>query len=72
MPTDRILDLPTNIVMALFTTGVTSFSLPEGATFGDLADSLDHIGDQRSDLPTAVFLRLGQIGQPASALYSGI
>ena len=55
--TDRA-GLPTNQVMALFADGSNSFSLSKGATFADLADRLDHLGERHIGRPTAIYLKV--------------
>jgi hypothetical protein len=59
-------------VSALFADSAISFSLSQGATFADLADSLERLGDRRHSLPTAIYLTVGAVDQPISALHSGI
>ncbi|MEA2727868.1 MAG: hypothetical protein QOD93_4846 [Acetobacteraceae bacterium] len=65
-------EIPVNQVMALFAGKAISFSLAAGATFADLADSLNHLGDRHGGVPSAVFLRIGTTGRPISCLQSGI
>ena len=63
---------PTNVVTALFSTGVTSFSLAESATFADLADSVETISDHDTHVLMAIYLTVGVTGQPISALRPGV
>lgn len=62
----------TNHVSALFAGSAVSFSLSKGATFADLAESLEELGDRHTGGAHAVFLRFGGANQPFSALHSGI
>jgi hypothetical protein len=46
-----------NQVTALFADSALSFRLPDSATFADLADRLEHVGEGHIGLPTAVYLK---------------
>ncbi len=59
-------ELSSSQVVALFPDGVTSFILSNGATFADLADRLDHLGEWHLGAPTAIYLKLGPARVPAS------
>ncbi|PPQ33492.1 hypothetical protein CCS01_14300 [Rhodopila globiformis] len=63
---------PTNVVTALFSTSVTSFSLAESATFADLADSVETISDHDTRVLMAIYLTVGVTDRPISALRSGV
>jgi hypothetical protein len=65
-------ELPANVVNALFEDKTISFSLLDGSTFADLADSLDRLIKRGTGAPTAVYMTLGATGAPASLLLSGI
>jgi hypothetical protein len=53
-------EVPTNQVMALFADSAFSFSLSNGATFADLADQLDLLGQRHIGSPTAIYLKFGR------------
>lgn len=55
-----------NQVTALFADSALSFSLPNSATFADLADRLDHFGEGHIGLPTAVYLKFMAARQQSS------
>jgi hypothetical protein len=59
-------------VSALFANSEISFSLLKGATFADLADSFDQLGDRDRGRALAIYLRFGVGDRPISALCSGI
>jgi len=56
--------IPANQVMALFADRVSSFSLPRGATFADLAERLVHSGGWHTDMPQAIYLKYDATRQP--------
>lgn len=58
--------MPIHRVVALFADKALSFSLSAGATFADLADRLDPMGEWHTGLPTAVYLKFGTARQPIS------
>jgi hypothetical protein len=64
--------VPISQVSALFANSEISFRLSKGATFADLADSLDWLGDRHLGKPLAIYLRFNVIDHPVSALHSGI
>jgi hypothetical protein len=68
----QIANIPTSHVMALFTDTKIAFSLTNGATFADLANSVAELCDRYADSPTAVYLRTNNAKWPVSALHSGI
>jgi hypothetical protein len=49
-------------VTALFAGSAISFALSPGATFADLADRLDNLGDRHPGTPKAVYLKLAWPG----------
>jgi hypothetical protein len=53
-----------NQVIALFADSALSFSLPNCATFADLADRLQHFCEGHIGMPTTVYLTLGTARQP--------
>ncbi len=61
-----------SLVSALFAGSEISFTLSDGATFADLADSLDQLGKRNLGRALAINLRLGLSDRPTSALSSGI
>lgn len=68
---ERVVDLtisPAYQVTAVFAGGEVSFSLSIGNTFEDLADRLDHLGEQYSGKPVAVYFKPSRARQPNSAL----
>ena len=70
--------LPTNQAVALFSDSALTFNLSNGATFADLADRLDHLGERHVGTPTAIYLtlgsspRVGMAQRPIPALRPGI
>ncbi len=61
-----------NQVSALFASSEISFSLAKGATFADLADSLDQLSDRILGPALAIHLKFGVTNQPVSVLHTGI
>nr|WP_294507905.1 hypothetical protein [uncultured Rhodopila sp.] len=51
-----------NEVTALFAGSAISFDLSPGATFAELADRLDNLGDRHPGTPKAVYLKLAWPG----------
>ena len=51
--------IPANQVMAVFADRARSFSLASGATFADLADRLDRLGEWDTNTPRAIYLKFG-------------
>lgn len=49
--------LATYQVMALFADNALSFGLSTGATFADLADRLEQLGERHMGMPTAIYLK---------------
>lgn len=49
---------PTYQVMALFADAALTFGLARGATFADLADRVDQLGERHIGLPKAIYLKL--------------
>jgi len=64
--------IPANQVMALFADRARSFSLASGATFADLADRLDHLGEWHTAMPQAVYLTFGAARQPIPTARSAL
>jgi len=58
--------------MALFADRTRTFSLASGATFADLADRLEHLGEWHTDLPQAIYLKFGATRQPVPVIQSAI
>lgn len=54
----------TNRVTALYTDSALSFNLSKTATFADLADRLDSLGDQHNGTPTAVYMKFSMSFEP--------
>jgi hypothetical protein len=52
--------VPTNQVVALFADRALSFSLSDGASFAQLAESLSDMCEWRMDVPRAVSLKFGR------------
>ena len=46
-------------VTAIFNDGIQSFSLPRGATLGELALQIDGLGNQHDDAPVAIHITFG-------------
>ena len=55
-------EIPTNAIVALFPTSARSFGLAKGATFADLAESIDWISNNDTHVPTAIYLTIGVKG----------
>jgi len=68
MPCTHRASTTMNRVMALFADKALSFSLSDGATFADLADRLDRLGEWHTSLPMAVYLKFSTARQPIAAL----
>ena len=64
--------MPTNQVTALFADSALSFRLANGATFADLADRLDHLGEQHIGMPKAIYLKFHMARRPISVTRAGI
>ena len=64
--------MPMNKVMALFADRALSFNLSKDATFAELADRLDHLGEWHTGMPTAVYLKFGAVRQPVRVVQPGI
>jgi hypothetical protein len=64
--------IPANQVMALFADRALSFSLSKDATFAELADCLDRLGEWHTGMPMAVYLKFGAARQPVRVLPPGI
>src|SRR5579875_2891833 len=64
--------VPTYQVMALFAGSVLSFRLPNGATFADLADRLDHLDEQHIGVPMAILVKLRTAGDPSLSFNRGL
>jgi hypothetical protein len=72
MQKSRESEIESSQVSALFANSEVSFSLLKGATFADLADSFDQLGDRDLGRALAIYLRFGVTDRPTSALCSGI
>ncbi len=59
------LALPSAHVVALYSASALSFDLSNGATFADLADRLNHLGDGHAGSPTAIVLTFARPPAPA-------
>jgi hypothetical protein len=68
----QLAEISSRQVSALFAGGEISFSLPKDATFADLADSFDQLGDRDLGRALAIYLRFNAADRPVSALCSGI
>ena len=64
--------LPPIQVVALFPDSIWSFSLSNGATFAELADRVDGLGERHVAGLTAIYLRMGIAQKPTSLLQSGL
>jgi hypothetical protein len=63
--------MPAYQVEALYNHSALSFVLATGATFADLADRLDRLGERHIGTPTAIYPKSCNAGRPASALQPG-
>ena len=54
----------TNRVTALYADSVLSFNLSKTATFADLADRLDRLGDRHDGTPTAIYMKFSMSFEP--------
>jgi hypothetical protein len=63
---------PANQVMALYADRALSFDLTNGATFADLADRLDHLGEWHTGVPSAIYLKFAMARHPVSVLQPAI
>jgi len=54
----------TNRVMALYADSALSFDLSKTATFADLADRLDRLGEQHIGTPTAIYMKFSMTFEP--------
>ncbi len=52
--------VPLNEVTALFAASASSFRLSNSATFADLADRLEVLGERHSATPGAIYLKLAR------------
>ena len=59
---------PTYQVMALFADAALSFGLTKGATFADLADRVDQLGERHIGMPKAIYLKFAMTRQSAVAV----
>ncbi len=64
--------MPTNQVMAVFAHSTLSFVLSDGATFADLADRLNQLGEGHGGHPTAIYYTSSLSRQPIVHLQSGL
>jgi hypothetical protein len=65
-------DVQSSQVSALFAGSEISFCLSKGATFADLAESLDQLSDRVLGHALAIYLKFGVTDQPVSVLRTGI
>ena len=72
LPTDHRTRLPTNEVVALFADSSVSFRLSVAATFADLADRLDRLGERHMGVPMAVYLKIDTAQRPIPVLHTWI
>jgi len=63
MHTPKPAEISESVVTALFADRTLSFNLSKNATFGDLADRLDHLGEWHTATPTAVNLKFNLVLQ---------
>jgi hypothetical protein len=54
----------TNRVTALYADRALSFNLPKTATFAELADRLDSLGDRSDATPTAIYMKFSMSFEP--------
>jgi hypothetical protein len=57
MQTNLLAKTTVNEVIALFSDSAASFELSPGATFADLADRVNRLGENRNGLPVAIFMK---------------
>jgi len=55
-----------NRVMALYANSALSFDLSKTATFADLADRLDRLGEQHIGTPTAIYMKFSMTFEPVT------
>jgi hypothetical protein len=55
---------PTHQIIAVFVGSALSFALADGATFAELADRLDQLGERHSGPPTAIYCKFSVSSQP--------
>ena len=55
-----------NQVVALYAGSALSFDLSKTATFADLADHVDRLGEQHIGTPTAIFMKFSMSFEPVT------
>ena len=65
-------EVPISTVMALFTDSVGSFSLTDGAKFGDLADKFARLVGWCPGVPMSVALTVGLVDRSPAALTANV
>jgi hypothetical protein len=56
----------TNRVVALYADSALSFDLSKTATFADLADRVDRLGEQHIGTPTAIYMNFSMSFEPVT------
>jgi hypothetical protein len=56
----------TNRVVALYAGSALSFDLSKTATFADLADRVDRLGEQHIGTPTAIYMKFSMSFEPVT------
>jgi hypothetical protein len=56
----------TNRVVALYAASALSFDLSKTATFADLADCVDRLGEQHNCTPTAIYMKFSMSFEPVT------
>ena len=56
----------TNRVVALYADSALSFDLSKTATFADLADRVDRLGEQHIGTPTAIYMKFSMTFEPVT------
>jgi hypothetical protein len=55
-----------NQVVALYADSALTFDLSKTATFADLADRVDRLGEQHSGAPTAIYMKFSMSFEPVT------
>jgi len=56
----------TNRVVALYAASALSFDLSKTATFAELADCVDRLGEQHIGAPTAIYMNFSMTFEPVT------
>lgn len=56
----------TNQVVAMYAGSALSFDLSTTATFADLADRVDRLGEQHTGTPTAIYMKFSMSFEPVT------